>query len=98
MTCSYFYFTTHFSLLTFERKLLLSTDDLCTLNSVLILTYPFASQFAAYLNRRPECFVCQKGIFGLRNLYFMETRSTSRKHQWFRRILLLDTAEKKCLE
>lgn len=54
----------HFSLLTFERKLLLSTDDLCTLNSVLILTYPFASRFAAYLNTRPECFVCQKGILG----------------------------------
>lgn len=64
MTCSYFYFTTHFSLLTFERKLLLSTDDLCTLNSLLILAYSFASQFAAYLNTRLECFVFHKGILG----------------------------------
>lgn len=64
MTYSYCYFTIHFSLLTFARKLLLSTGDLCTLNSVLILAYSFASQFAAYLKMRPECFMLQKGILG----------------------------------
>lgn len=64
MTCSYFYFTTHFSLLTVARKLLLSADDLCTLNSVLILAYSLAVQFAAYLNMRPACFALQKGISG----------------------------------
>lgn len=64
MTCSYFYFITHFSLLTVVRKLLLSTDDLCTFNSVLILACSFAFQFAAYLNVRPACSALQKGISG----------------------------------
>lgn len=58
----YFYFTTLFSFLTVARKLFLSPDDLCTLNSVLISVYSFAFQFAAYLKVRLACLSLQKGI------------------------------------
>lgn len=57
-------FHNHSSLLTVVRKLLLSTDDLCTLNSVIILVYSLASQFATYLDVRLACFALQKGIWG----------------------------------
>lgn len=69
MTCSYFYFTTCFSLLTFERKLLLSTDDLCTLNSVLILHTPLHLSLPHTLtqDRNVSCsrkeFWAQKPVF-----------------------------------
>lgn len=96
-TCYCFYFTTHFSLLTVARKLLLNTDDLCTLNSVLILAYSFAFQFAAYLNTRPTCFGLQKGISGSEPVFHGNMFCYS-KHQWFRHISIFDTAEKKCLE